>query len=65
MYQEIDNSKIKYSVTDNHSWNKKLVSCLRLTHKIKTVGNLKDYLEKNSRYWHCKQLVQTIINKIL
>ena len=33
-------------VLDNHSWNKKLASCLKLTHKVKTVGDLKDYLKK-------------------
>jgi len=51
-------------VLDNHSWNKKLASCLKLTHKVKTVGDLKDYLKKDSRYWHCKHLAQTIMNKI-
>ena len=51
-------------VPDNHSWNKKLASCLKLTHKVKTVGDLKDYLKKDSRYWHCKHLAQTIMNKI-
>jgi len=51
-------------VLDNHSWNKKLASCLRLTQKVKTVGNLKDYLKKDSRHWHCKRLAQTIMNKI-
>jgi len=44
-------------VLDNHLWNKKLTSCLRLNHKVKTVGNLED--------WHCKHLAQTVINKIL
>jgi len=38
-------------VLDNHSWNKKLALYLRLTHKIKTVGDLEDYLEKDSRHW--------------
>jgi len=51
-------------VLDNHSWNKKLASCLRLTHKIRTVGDLEDYIEKDSRHWHCKRLARIIMNKI-
>ena len=35
-------------VLDNYSWNKKLASCLRLTHKIRTVGDLEDYMAKDS-----------------
>jgi len=51
-------------VLDNHLWNKKLASCLRLTHKIKTVDDLENYLKKDSRHWYCKQLAQIIMNKI-
>jgi len=35
-------------VLDNYSWNKKLASCLRLTHKIRTVSDLEDYMAKDS-----------------
>jgi len=51
-------------VLDNHSWNKKLASCLRQTHKVKTVGDLEDYMKKDSQHWHCKCLAQTIMEKI-
>ena len=51
-------------VLDNHLWNKKLASCLRLNHKVKTVSNLENYLKKDSQHWHCKHLAQTVINKI-
>ena len=51
-------------VLNNHLWNKKLALCLRLNHKVKTVGDLEDYLKKDSQHWHCKCLAQTVINKI-
>jgi len=51
-------------VLNNHLWNKKLASCLRLNLKVKTVGDLEDYLKKDSQHWHCKCLAQTIMNKI-
>jgi len=51
-------------VLDNYLWNKKLALCFRSMHKVKTVDNLKDFIEKDSRHCHCKWLVQTIMNKI-
>jgi len=51
-------------VLDNYSWNKTLAIYLRLTHKIKTVGDLEDFIEKESRHWYCRRLAQKIMEKI-
>ena len=51
-------------VLDNYSWNKTLAICLRSTHKIKTAGDLEDFIEKGSRHWYCKKLAQKIMEKI-
>jgi len=51
-------------VLDNYSWNKTLAICLRLTHKIKTIGDLEDFIEKGNSHWHCRRLAQKIMEKI-